>query len=426
MVEPIDIRAGLTDPSILGIPPTPPVEPPQPVTPPVETPPVPPEPQPAVPEPQLIPPAEPVPTQAVEFKIDAFNKWLEANNYDYRIETEDQLKQVIGSLNEVEILQKEAEEYAQKKPYLEELENELQALVNREDPANTLSPEQYKAYLVAQKLLQGKNIQDTRVQALVQNIALSDLTQLNDLDVVSYGWQYDSPKFAGQEVEIRRIILKEIGLDEDVLNDPGFKLSEVQLTPEQELRLSRMAKAERDRFSSVKDSVKPPEKKDWKSILQEKVEKRQQEIQAARARIESLKGGWADEAKRTAESLKSVEFLSQNEQGQSVPEFTFEVDADFKKLIPDMVIGYALEHNLEPTQENAKAIGDLVKGVYVLKNIERMIPAFKKDVESKLREQFGKDIHNGRPINTGGPPPDRAALTEADLANIVAENLLKR
>jgi hypothetical protein len=356
----------------------------------------------------------PVIQQPTGLSVDEVKGWLASQNIEYEIQGEEDLKNAFSSLKEFESVKKQHDELQNS---YNVIVDEFKKFVEANDPIKQFgSADAYKAELTAKALAKGST--NEGVVYAANRIARSDLNTMENLDVVSLGWQYDSPKFAGKDDIVKKSILKELGVDDDILMEAG-RAEDIELTPEQELKLSRLAVNEKDRFNTVKSKVEIPAQNDFNNIINQ----RNDQLKAAQERLESLKTGWTTEANRIADLVKTIQITDKDEKGEEIVDFTFEVDSEFKKGIPKMVVDYALQNNIEPTQENAKAIAELVGGIYQLQNREKIFRAYKKEVLSKIREQVGKDQYNGRPINTQEAPPDRKP-TEADLANIAVKNFL--
>lgn len=373
----------------------------------------------AIPEPatETAPVETPAPTS---IKIDEINSWLGSQNISHSIQSEDELKTIFSSLNELESYKKKADEFSSLKEVHDLVIDEFKKHIEANDPIKQFgSADAYKAELTARALSKGSASEP--VKFISSRIAQSDLNSLSDLDVVSLGWQYDAPKFAGKDDDIKKAIMKELGVEDSLLEE--YAPGDINLSPDQELKLSRLAVQERDRFNAVKTKVEVPAQRDFDSLINEKITKRGEEIKATQERIAAMKQGWTNEANRLAGLISTVEIVDKGEDGSNVVDFSFEVDAEFKKEIPGMVLNYALQNNLQPTQENVQAVAELVKGVYQLKSRETIFRAYKKEIESKLREQFGKDQHNARPLNTAEAPL-KGDLTNEEVVNLAAKSIL--
>ena len=326
----------------------------------------------------------------------------------YGFEKEDDLK---SSLTELETRRQEAIEFDKEKAYYKELEQNYEELIKQKDDSiNFANDDEYKIYLTAQKMGQGKDF------GVVQKIIRSNLDQMDELEVVSLKEQYDIPKFAGRDDRVKKALLEEIGVD---INDPEFKLENYKekLTEEQDLKLSRLANQARQFFNQSKSGVQLPEKVDYKQKINERLQQRQQ-------RVEQLNKTWHETAKGIAESASQVKFVDKNDKGEVVDEFIYDVDAEFKQNIPDIVNQYAVSNNVEPTPENVKAVTELLMNAYKVANWEKMLKSARNEARTQVREQLDKERFNGQPINKTEAPPDRKP-DENDEINLIAGRLFK-
>jgi hypothetical protein len=326
----------------------------------------------------------------------------------YGFDKEDDLK---SSLTELETRRQEAIEFEKERAYNKELEQNYEELIKKEDQSSLFANEdEYRNFLIAQKIGQGKDF------GVVQKIIRSNLDQMDELDVVSLKEQYDIPKFAGRDDRVKKALLEEIGVD---INDPEFKLENYKekLTEEQDLKLSRLANQARQTFNQAKSGVQLPEKVDYKQKINERLQQRQQ-------RVEQLNKTWHETARGIAESASQVKFVDKNDKGEVVDEFIYDVDAEFKQNIPDIINQYAVSNNVEPTPENVKAVTELLMNAYKVANWDKMLRSARNEARTQVREQLDKERFNGQPINKTEAPPDRKP-DENDEINLIAGRLFK-
>jgi len=340
---------------------------------------------------------EPVAPQAPQ--VDPSVELLKRFGYD----NEDDLKSSLTELNT----------FKQKESFYRELEQQYEELAKKEDPLSLFAnEEEYKNFLTAQKMgvNQGKDF------GVVQKIVRTNMDQMDDLDVLSLKDQYDIPKFAGKDDKVKKALLEEIGVD---VNDENFKLDHYKehLTEEQDLKLARLANQARQFFNQNKADVKIPERVDYKQKIQERLQQRQD-------RFNQLNTAWKEQANRIAESSNQVKYVEKNEKGEVVDEFVYDVDAEFKQSIPEIVNNYAVTNNVEPTPENVKAVTELMMNAYKVANWEKMLKSARNEARTQVREQLDKERFNGQPINKTEAPPDRKP-DETDEIRLIASKLFK-
>jgi hypothetical protein len=322
-------------------------------------------------------------------------------------ETPDELK---SSLNELKAAK---EEYEKKLPYYQEVEKEFQNLVDLADPAKFFkTEEEYNNFLISQKLGEGKDF------GVTQRIVRNDLSKLSDLDVLSLQYQYDTPRLAGQDTEIKRMILKKLGVD---LEEEGFDINNPKLDTGQDIELARMAQQTRDHFNQAKASVQKPDRPDFRKKIEEQTQAKAAAEAKRKEDFDKMAHAWEGEVKGITETISKIEHKIKNENNEDVVDFVFKVDEEFGKNVPSLVMNYALSNNLPPTQENVKYAGELAQMAYVYDNLWKIAEAYKNQENAKLREQLDKERYNGTDFNTKTPPPGR----DEDLAKKIESGVLK-
>jgi hypothetical protein len=322
-------------------------------------------------------------------------------------ESPDQLK---SSLND---LKTKAEEYEKKLPYYSELEKEFENIVKLADPMNLFkSEEEYNHFLMTQKLGEGKDF------GVTQKIVRNDLDKMSDLDVLSLQYQYDSPRFAGQDLECKRTILKQLGVD---IEDPEFDIKNPKLEVDKDIQLSRMAQQSREFFNRAKSDVKKPERPDFRKSIQEQVQAKEAAEKANKERFNQRARTWEEKVKGLTDSAYKFEMTEKNDKNEDVVDFAFTMEDEFKKEMPEMIMHHVLSNGLEPTQENVDAAIDLARRIYISDNWQKLLKAHTNQAVTKLREQLDKERYNGTDFNTRTAPPSR----DEDLARKIEEGITK-
>lgn len=344
---------------------------------------------------------EPVVTQTAAPQTDPATEYFK--KFGFKDEEE-----VKSSLNELNTLREASVKRAEDDRYYQELEKAYEELASKDESSLFGSPEEYKNFLIAQKL--GLN----RDHGVVQKIIRSNLDQLDDLEVLSLRDQYDIPRFAGKDDKVKRALLEEIGVD---INDPEFKLETYRehLTEDQDLRLARMANQTRDVFNQAKGDVKIPERVDPKVKLQDRIKQQEEGLN-------QLVKSWRDNADKVSQEAVKVSFVDKNDKGEVVDEFHYDVDKEFKESIPDIVDNFITQNRVQYTQENVKAVTKLILDAYKVQNLDKIIRAARNEARTTLREQIDKQRFNGQSINTATAPPNQQ-VNPNDEINSVAKLL---
>ena len=338
------------------------------------------------------PEATPITTPVVEPPAPAPSIGMEIYK-ELGYESPDQLK---SSLNE---LKTKAEEYEKKLPYYSEMEKEFENVIKLTDPMNIFkSEEELNYFLMTQKLGEGKDF------GVTQKIVRNDLDKMSDLDVLSLQYQFDSPRFAGQDLECKRTILKQLGVD---IEDPEFDIKNPKLEVDKDIQLSRMAQQSREFFNKAKVDVKRPERPDFRKAINDQVLAREAAEKANKEKFNQKAHAWEEKAKGLAPTINKFELTEKNDKNEDVVDFVFTMDEEFQKEIPEMVMHHVLSNGMEPTQENVNYATDLVRRIYISDNWEKLARAHTNQAITKLREQLDKERYNGTDFNTKTAPPGR-------------------
>ena len=387
---------------------TPPEATPAPETPVVETPSA------ETPPAQETPPVETPPeTPAWDFKLDEFNK-----RYGLDFKDEDNLKSFFEKGSKLSEIETELNGLKEQLPYYQEVEQTLRDFVDTNDPIKVYgSEEAYKDALAIRKLSQ-----EGRNEAVVTKAIKSNLGTMSDLDVLTMKKEFDSPSVVGETEAIKRSILRSVGVDIDEWekeNDKRYDVNTPDLTPEQKVGIASMADIARNEIRSLKSSIEVPE---YKSPLEGLKEKIKQDQETRDKRVQD----WEKQGDRLTSEFSKIEKRSKDKEGKDIVDFVYEIDPSFKSDIKQMVVDYAKERGIEPTQENVAEVKKLIKSTYLAEdgNLEKLLDAYGTERESRVIEKTDSTIHNPTPINKDDAPPTKEA-EDADKFNEKVEGWFK-
>lgn len=364
---------------------TPPEATPAPETPAAETPPA------------EAPPAETPPeAPAWDFKLDEFNK-----RYGLDFKDEDNLKSFFEKGSKLSEIETELNGLKEQLPYYQEVEQTLRDFVDTNDPIKVYgSEEAYKDALAIRKLSQ-----EGRNEAVVTKAIKSNLGAMSDLDVLTMKKEFDSPSVVGETEAIKRSILRSVGVDIDEWekeNEKRYDVNNPDLTPEQKVGIAGMADMARNEIRSLKSSIEVPE---YKSPLEGLKEKIKQDQEASEKRVQD----WEKQGDRLTSEFSKIEKFSKDKEGKDIVDFVYEIDPSFKSDIKQMVVDYAKERGLEPTQENVDEVKKLVLFTYLTDNWEKVLDAYGTERESRVVTKVDQEIHNPAPVNKEEAPPTKEA-----------------
>ena len=387
-IAPPEEGAGGTPPAPAAeVPPTEPQ-----VVPPQETPPVAEETPPAETPPQEAPSPE---EGASVFDMAVLNERFGTDFAD-----EETFKSSLNRLNdlsEFDTLKTEREESKGKMTDLEAKYTEAKDLLNPRQYFN--SEEEYKRQQILMQHGQELN------PAVLNKIVSADFSTMNDVEVLILGKQVANPNIIGGEAGAREMIYQQLGVDPE--EDPK------DWTPLTRNTVAENALAMRKELSKIKD-VEVPEAVDFET-------QRATRIKQAAQEKEKLKTSWTEVAKEMVNNFNNLDLSRKREDGQSEVYFSYEIDPEFKAAATDMVVGYLVDNNKEPSKESIQEAEHYVQDLFWRKNGNAIAQAYGKDVEAKLIEKHNIADDNPKPPNEQEAPEDDASKRNAELADYVKE-----
>ena len=288
-------------------------------------------------------------------------------------------------LSEVEKLSKAVEEGKTQKAAYEELVNYLDENRDKHDPKNTMfggDEEKMKRFMIGNALTKaGKN------PDVVGKLLSADLGTMSPLELISLSNQLESKFLSGKDTEVKRMILKDIGVD---IDDEDFNISNPTLTSEQKTALELKAGKIEIELQGAIDGVEIPE-------ISDPVKNAYDLIETRNSKTKELTEAWSNEgvAKTLGDSLDNVEILGTQ----------FEINSEEKaKIVQEMVLDAAL-HGYEVTDENKQTLIAAAKYQYIRDHFEQILSVDRQQREAELKEDFDKKTYNAKPINTNEAVP---------------------
>jgi len=306
--------------------------------------------------------------------LDTFNK---LTNQTFK--SEDQVKEAINKPTM-------ESEYDTLKTEHNDLTEKYDLLTEQLDPSKYFSSEE------AMKLEIFKRENPKKDASIAQKIfSTEDLDSVNDLEMVKMGIKFKSSTLKASDKDIEAAIAAEFG------EEPETPFNEWSSTAQ--TRLSIRAGEERDKFDTVKTSVKMPDKVDIDAILAQRKE-------AADATTATLTEGWT---KNTEEVLKDSNKMKlqigEAEEGESQEFFEWDLGAAPKaevEQLRDTYISIGMPLNGESKESFNKALRmDLLE-----KNLPKIMEQYGKNLLAKQKEDHLKETHNPGAIkDTERPVP---------------------
>ena len=288
-------------------------------------------------------------------------------------------------LSEVEKLSKAVEEGKTQKAAYDELVKYLDENRDKHDPKNTMfggDEEKMKRFMIGNALTKaGKN------PDVVGKLLSADLGTMSPLELISLSNQLESKFLSGKDTEVKRMILKDIGVD---IDDEDFNISNPTLTSEQKTALELKAGKIEIELQGAIDGVEIPE-------ISDPVKNAYDLIETRNSKTKELTEAWSNEgvAKSLGDSLDNVEILGTQ----------FEINSEEKaKIVQEMVLDAAL-HGYDVTDENKQTLIAAAKYQYIRDHVEQILSVDRQQREAELKEDFDKKTYNAKPINTNEAVP---------------------
>lgn len=294
----------------------------------------------------------------------------------------------------------------EKDPYYETLEANFKDVVERFNPITQHgSKEAWEKYETAKQIGKGKN------QYVVSEILNKDLGGMDNLRVASYNIMFNAPDISLDDA--KRSIIRKLGVnikEWESQEEKTYDVNNPELTAEQKVDLSVLASEARDRFDTLKTSVKLPDFPDALKDIEDKTKQRQEFD-------EKLKTGWGDTAKEIAKTPPSIEVDG------------FKVDYNkfgkgFTSKAAEWIMKDAIQRGIEPTKENIESQSELFKMVSVYTNLDKIVKAYAEEKTTELQKKLDDLVHNSKEIKTE-EAPDTGPKTKQDEINEAARQLVE-
>lgn len=272
---------------------------------------------------------------------------------------------------------------------LEELQARNAELKKGLDPLSHFSSEQ--AY-VAEQL---RKKYPTMDPVAIQKAVGSDLSKMEDLDVLALLDTVKRPGAKGGEVMSKRIIADQYGIDPSEPVEAWDDLAKA--------KIERAAIDARHELSTFQSEVELP------------TIKSEEDLEAERAQsIEELKGQWA-EVLPIMQNFSKIT-LPGLEEGKS---FEFEVPQEFRDGLGETFEAMIVNGELEPDKETVQLMIEQRNKDFLYQNLEKILEVRDADLRTLSTKQKDDDLNNTTPPNTTTAPASGQEIsgTEQHLAS---------
>lgn len=292
----------------------------------------------------------------------------------------------------VDELSQELDQWKTEREAYNELVKYLDENRDKHDPLNAFfggDSDKMKRHVITEALVaQGKN------RDVVGKLIGADLNKIDSLSLLSLNDQLESTRLSGKDVETRKMILSDIGVD---IDDPEMDIYNPKLTPEQQAKLdSRAGRIEKD-LKNLMDQVQIP---DVPNPVKDALSK----VETTRSNAAKLTESWSDKGitEKLSKELDKIEIAG----------VEFEIDEKDKPGLLKEIAVDAARHGKEVNEENITLYLKAAKQHYVSKNIEKIISIAQQQRDAVLREEYDKKVYNGKPINTKESPEAKSDSTK--------------
>lgn len=299
------------------------------------------------------------PPKADEF-FETFNK-----RFGTQYKTDDEIKplfELAKKVTEYESKIKDRDELAKS---VEKYKTDLETLKKTEVSRYLSDPLMQRAY-VANQLLKKHPDKDPFI---LQEIAMTDVSKLGDLDVVAKERKIKYPSMPLEN--IKKVIMHDLGIDPSVPQEEWDGLAKDRLT--------MMAGDARENLKRLTEGIELPKVED-----PAKVEKERQ----------------ASLAKKIEDTKPSKESFLKTDKYNLREGLDYTIPEEFKQELSNIFDVYILKAGNEPNEENMKELGEIAESLFYRKYKKEIYDVMYKDAESKLKKLQDEELGNTKPPNT--------------------------
>jgi hypothetical protein len=331
-----------------------------------------------------------------DFNVGEFNKKFNLEKWGLNFEKKEDIdgffENSVSNSKKVNNLEGEIQDYKTKIKSFEEENQYYKDYVDKFSVESIFgSKENAEKYMLSKQLGNGRD------PGVTEKIISTDVNSLNDLDALVLRIQYNTPKLAGQDLNIKRSVLKKIGVDVD---EEGFDINSPQLDYDQQVEIAMQAGDARQYLNGLKTSAEKPE-------LFSPPEEIKNRIEGDKAKKDSLVKSWDENADRVVEKIPDINLKFDD------LDFTYNVDGDFKKSIAKDIKESAVKRGLEVNEDNIGKLAQEALERYEFVNRHKILKKAIEEERARLTEKYDDKINNTAPINDKESPNEtKDSLTE--------------
>ena len=299
------------------------------------------------------------PPKVDEF-IDNFNK-----RFGTTYKTDDEIKSLFELPKKVIDYEGKVKDRDELARSVEKYKADLETLKKTEVSRYLSDPLMQRAY-VASQLLKKHPDKDPFI---LQEIAMTDVTKMSDLDVVAKERKIKYPSMPLEN--IKKVILHDLGIDASTPQEEWDSLAKDRLT--------MMAGDARENIKRLTEGIEIPKAEDPAKV--------EADLQAALLKR-------TEDAKPARESfMKTDKYNLREGLDYTLPE-------EFKEELGNIFDVYILKAGNEPNEKNMEDLKGIAESLFYRRYKEQIYDAMYKDAESKIKKALDQELGNTTPPNT--------------------------
>jgi hypothetical protein len=308
-------------------------------------------------------PTTPAPAQEAtkpdEF-IETFNK-----RFNTQYKTDDEIKSVFEVSKKIPEYETRLKDRDDLFKSVEQYKKDLDNLERTASTKYLSDPLMQKAYVASQLL---KKYPD-KDPFILQEIAMSDVSQMGDLDAVAKERKIRYPSMKLEN--IKAVILNDLGIDATVAPEEWDSLAKDKLT--------MMAGDARENIKNLTKGIELP-----------KVETSED----AQKRFD------AELSKRIEATITHKAEYSKFDKFNMGEGLDYTVDKEFQEKLGDMFDAFVVKAGNDPTPENLQTLNDLRDAFFFNSHKKEIFEAMYKDAETKIKTKLDEKLGNTQVPNT--------------------------
>jgi hypothetical protein len=247
-----------------------------------------------------------------------------------------------------------------------------------------------KAFVASQL----KNKYPNRDEFLLQEIAMSDLDKMSDIEAIAKEKMIDIKGLTFERAKLAK--LADFGVDSTVNPEEWGEVEKARI---------QIAGAEaKQRMKQILEGI----------TLPKQVTKEEKEAMATKA--------LEDKVRTTAPIRETFKKFDEYVNG----DFKFVVPDEYKATLDGVFQGMFIDSGLEVNETNLKNAEFFKRAMFVEEYFPKMVEIIKKEAQTALKEQIEKELHNEKPLNTTTATDQEVKPEKKGLDNLFQDKSDKR